>query len=185
MVFMRNVLMFALISLTMGFSSDQLIKTKVSEGITVSLPKELIPMTPEDIAQRYPSVRAPLGAYTNLDRVVDFSVNISATKWPDGDVEMAKGFFKASLQNMYDRVDFIGEGIQQVHRKKFIFFEFESRINGDNRRQGYQDPIMKYTYIQYLVTSERTLVFTFTCPKDLRQDWQEVARSMMKTIKVH
>ena len=184
MISMRNVLLFTLILAVMGFSPDSMVKTKVADGIFVSLPGELIPMTPEDIAQRYPSVRAPLGAFTNQDRVVDFSVNTSATSWPDANVEMAKGFFKASLQNMYDRIDFISEGIQPLHKKKFIYFEFESRINGDSKRQGYQDPIMKYTYIQYLVTREKTLVFTFSCPRDLRQDWQSVAKEIMKSIKV-
>jgi hypothetical protein len=141
-------------------------------------------MTPEDMAQRFPSVRAPLGAFTNADRLADFSINISATNWPDGDVEMAQKFFKASLQNLYDRVDMIGEGVQSIHKKKFIYFEFESRISGD-RRQGLRDPVLKYTYIQYLVQKNRTLVFTFSCPTDLQQEWQPLAREMMKKIRVN
>ena len=167
-----------------SFTSSKLVKTKVAEGITVSLPPELFPMTPEDLAQRFPSVRAPLGAYSNQDRVVDFSINISATKWPDGDLTLAQEFFKSSLYNLYDRLDLIGEGVQVLHKKKFIFFEFESRISGDRRKQGYQDPILKYTYIQYLVEPKRTLVFTFTCPKDLREDWEPTAKEIMKSIKV-
>jgi hypothetical protein len=170
--------------LACGFSSGQLVKTKVSDGITVSLPAELLPMAPEDIALRFPSVRAPLGAYSDQDRLVDFNVNISATKWPDGDVEIAQKFFKASLRNLYDRVDFITGGIQVLKKKKFIFFEFESRINGDRRKQGSQEPILKYTYIQYLVQPKRTLVFTFTCPKDQRELWQEKAGEMMRSVRV-
>lgn len=167
-----------------SFTGSKLVKTKVADGISVSVSEELYPMTPEDIAQRFPSVRAPLGAFTNLGRVVDFSINTSATKWPDGDVVMAQQFFKASLRNLYDRVDIIGEGTQVLHKKNFIFFEFESRISGDRRKQELQDPVMKYTYIQYLVQKNRTLVFTFSCPKDLMEDWQPVAREMMKSIRV-
>ena len=87
------------------------VKTHLADGVTVSVPDLLTPMTPEDMAQRFPSVRAPLGAFTNADRLADFSVNISATNWPDGDVELARKFFKASLSNLYDRVDMIGEGV--------------------------------------------------------------------------
>ncbi len=170
--------------LVCGFSSGQLVKTKVSDGITVSLPAELYAMTPEDVALRFPSVRAPLGAYSDQDRLVDFNVNISATKWPDGDVEIAQRFFKSSLQNLYDRVDFVSEGIQVLKKKKYIYFEFESRINGDRRKQGSQEPILKYTYIQYLVQPKRTLVFTFSCPKDQRELWQERAGEMMKSVRV-
>lgn len=161
------------------------VKNRLPDGVTVSVPDQLTPMTPEDMAQRFPSVRAPLGAFTNADRVTDFSINISATNWPDADVEMAQKFFKASLQNLYDRVDMISEGIQPIHKKKFIYFEFESRISGDRRREGLSDPVLKYTYIQYLVQKDRTLVFTFSCPKDLQVEWQPVAREMMKRIRVN
>ena len=166
------------------FTSYKLVKTKVADGITVSLPDALYPMTQDDIAQRFPSVRAPLGAFTDRDRVVDFSVNISATNWPDGNVEMAQKFFKAGLYNLYDRLDLIGEGTQVLRKKKFIFFEFESRTSGDRRKQGIQDPILNYTFIQYLVEKDRTLVFTFTCPRDQREDWQETAREIMRSVRV-
>ena len=115
----------------------KLMKVKVNDDITVSVPKDWLPMEEEDIVQRYPSVRAPLMAYTNEERVADFSVNISATQWPDDDIELAKKFFKAGLMNVFDRVDMIDEGIHEVRGKKFIFFEFESRINGNRQQEGH------------------------------------------------
>lgn len=174
------LLTFCLVAL----APTKLVKTKVTDGITVSLPSTLYAMTPEDIALRFPSVRAPLGAYTNEDRVVDFSVNVSATQWPDANQEIAQRFFKAALFNLYDKVDLIGEGVHVVHKKKYIYFEFESRINANRRMEGGTEPILKYTYTQYLVEPGRTLVFTFSCPRPLREDWQETARALMKTVRV-
>lgn len=161
----------------------KLVKVKVNDAITISIPREWNPMDALDFSQRYPSVRAPLAAYTNLDRTIDFSVNISATQWPDTDLELAQKFFKASLMSMFDRVDMIEEGIVEINKKKFIFFEFDSRVNGA-RQEGLQDPILKYTYIQYLLEPGRTLVFSFNCPRREKQDWQETARQMMKNVKV-
>ena len=161
----------------------KLVKVKVTDDITVSIPQEWNPMDALDFTQRYPSVRAPLAAYTNIDRTIDFSVNISATQWPDSDLEMAQQFFKASLVSMFDRVEMINEGVQEVNKKKFIFFEFDSRING-TRQEGQQDPVLRYTYIQYLLEPGKTLVFSFNCSRREKQDWQETARVMMKSIKV-
>ena len=141
-------------------------------------------MTPEDITQRMPSVRAPLGAYTNQDRVVDLSINISATQWPDGDKEVASKFFKTALYNLYDKVDMISEGRYIVHRKDFIFFEFESRTHAARRIDAVSEPTLKYTYIQYLVERDRTLVFTFSCPRNVKDDWQQTAHAVMKSVKV-
>ena len=167
-----------------GFTLAKLVKTKVTNDITVSLPNTLFAMTPEDIGQRFPSVRAPLGAYTTEDRVVDFSVNISATKWTQNDLEMGQKFFKAGIYNLYDKVEMLSEGMQEIHKKKFIYFEFESRTNGDRRKLGSSDPVLKYTYIQYLIQPDRTLVFTFSCPKDQKPQWQETTHQMMKSIHV-
>lgn len=179
-----NKILILLMAVAMVSSTNKLVKTKVNDEITVSLPADFFAMTPEDIAQRLPSVRAPLGAYTNMDRVVDFSVNISATQWPDGDSEIAAKFFKSGLYNLYDKVDMISEGVQEIHKKKYITFEFESRINANKRVEGGSEPLLKYTRIQYLVEPGRTLVFTFSCPRAMRQDWEETSKEMMKSIRV-
>jgi hypothetical protein len=167
-----------------GFAPDKLIKTKAAEGIVISLSSDLIPMTTEDIVQRYPSVRAPLAAYTNIERTVDFSINTSATQWEQADLTVAQKFFKSSIYNLFDRVDVIEEGIHLVHKKKLIFFEFESRVNGNKMKLGEQSPVFRYSYIQYLVEDDRTLVISFNCPRDQKEQWQQTARAMMKTLKV-
>ena len=88
-------------------------KVKVNDAITVSVPKDWLPMQ-EDGYYSALSIRTwPLMAYTNEERVADFSVNVSATQWPDDDIELAKKFFKAGLVNVFDRVDMIDEGIQR------------------------------------------------------------------------
>jgi hypothetical protein len=162
----------------------KLMKVKVNDAITVSVPKDWTQMQEEDIIQRYPSVRAPLMAYTNAERVADFSVNVSATQWPDDDIALAQKFFKAGLVNVFDRVDMIEEGIHEVRGKKLIFFEFESRINGNRQQEGMKDPVVRYTYIQYFIEPGRALVFAFNCPHRDRELWQETARAMMKEIRI-
>lgn len=168
----------------MAADTPKLVKTQVNDKITVAIPKGWIPMDGLDFTQRYPSVRAPLAAYTSPEREVDFAVNISATQWPDANADMARQFFKAALSNMFDRVEMISEGIREVKGKQFIYFEFESRVNGIRQKEGLKDPVLKYTYIQYLVEPKQTLVFSFNCPRRVRADWQETAQAMMKAVKV-
>lgn len=165
-------------------AQHKLIKIKVNEKITVQVPKEWTRMDAMDVTQRYPSVRAPLAAYTNYERVADFMVNISATQWPDDDVELAKEFFKAGLMNMFDKVQMIDEGVHEISGKKFIFFEFESRVNGNRSQEELRDPVLRYTYIQYLIQPGQALVFSFSCPRRIKDEWQATARTMMSEIKV-
>lgn len=172
------------IFLLLAFDQPKLVKVKVSDDITVSIPKDWKPMDGLDFTERYPSVRAPLAAYTNEDRNVDFSVNISATRWPDANLEIASKFFKSSLTNTFDRVTMIDEGVREVNGKSYVFFEFESRINGNKNQLGNADPVLKYSYIQYLIQPKRTLVFSFNCDRRDRQNWDKSAKAMMNSIKV-
>lgn len=176
--------LFPVVFFFISADKAKLMKVKVNDKITVSVPKDWAPMSEDDMVQRYPSVRAPLMAYTNAERVADFSVNISATQWPDDDLEMAKKFFKSGIVNTFDRVDIIEEGIHNVNGKKLIFFEFESRVNGNRQQEGLKDPVLRYTYIQYFIEPGRAVVFSFNCPRHDREQWQETARAMMQEIRI-
>lgn len=163
---------------------EKMVKTQVTDKITVSLPQSFYAMSPQDIAQRYPSVRKPVGAYTDASRFAAFSVNISATQWREQDVEIAKDFFKASLLNLYDKVNILQEDIKTINKRQFIAFEFESRIEGDQMALDKKDAIRTYTYIQYLIINGKTIVFSFNCPVRFKEKWETVVPEIMKTIKV-
>lgn len=171
--------------LFLSFDHPKLIKTKLTKDITASIPKGWLPMNEMDFLERYPSVRAPLASFTNEERVVDFSVNTSATQWPDGNLELAQKFFRSSLMNMFDKVSFISEGIREVNGKKYVFFEFESRVNGNRTEAEFNNPVLRYTQIQFLIQPKRTLVFSFNCPVRLREEWNSTALSIMKSIKIN
>lgn len=166
------------------FAQEKMVKTKINDNITASLPTNFYPMSVEDLAQRYPSVRKPLAAYTNESRFVDFSINISATQWRPSDIEIAKDFFKASLINLYDRVDMIKEGIEEINGKQYMVFEFTSQINGEKYSLTNTGPVRKYIYIQYLIQKGKTIVFSFNCPVQLQQKWQSAAGDIMTSLKI-
>ena len=177
--------LFAWISIVSpSFSQGKLVKTKVSPDITVSLPRDWRPMDGLDFTERYPSVRAPIAAYTSYERTTDFSVNTSATQWPDADISIARKFFKSSLLNMFDRIEMLSEGTREQHGKRYIYFEFESRVNGNRAHEGLNDPVLRYIYQMYLIEGNRTLVFSFSCPQREREQWQSTATAIMKSVRV-
>ena len=177
---------FLLLISTLLFFADQpkLVKKKITDDITVVLPADWKPMDDLDFTQRYPSIRAPLGAFTNQERTADFSVNISATRWPDSNLEIARDFFKASLTNMFDKIQISREGIREVDGKSYIYFEFESRLNGKEDDLENRDPVLRYSYLQYLVQPRRTLVFSFNCSRRDRPSWEKAAETIMKSIRI-
>jgi hypothetical protein len=72
----NGFLLMGLLVLLAFHVPPKLVKTKVTDDITVMLPRDFRPMDELDFSQRYPSVRKPIAAYSNENRDVDFSVNI-------------------------------------------------------------------------------------------------------------
>ena len=181
---MNRLVLFIILLTFSSFTKPDLKKTKIFEGVTVGLPKDLLPMTEQDLAAKSASVRKPLAAYTSMDRQADFVVNYSYSKWAETDMDMLKGFYRGSIQNLFDKVEFLSEGIEEINRRKYVYFEFLSTLEGDPNSISNQKVIRKYTYVQYVLVNGKTLVFNFTCPANQRNQWQEVAKEMMQTIEI-
>jgi hypothetical protein len=175
-------LISAIILLALGAIMPQkLIKVKLDDSVTVYIPEDFIPMTPEDMQQRYSSHRRPLALYTDPQRIIDFGVNRSYSVWQEGDLELLKEFYLASIIDLYDTVVLVDSGIRTVNKHEFVFFEFESTVYPEN---DFQRSVSKYTYLMYGLSGGTTFLFNFTCPRYLKDEWQDTAREMMNRVKL-
>ena len=173
-----------LVIITLGllsFSSDKLVKVKLNDEVTVYIPENFSPMTKEDMELRYESYRLPLALYSDPSRLVDYGVNRSYSRWQDKDLEMMGEFYEASMMELYDKVTFIDKGVKEVNEHRFVFFEFESTVYGEN---DFQDSAKKYTYLMYGLSEGTTYLFNFTCDSYLQEEWQQTARAIMGQIKL-
>ncbi len=172
---------FILVGLTNTVFSQKLKYQKLAAGkISVKIPDNFVEMTPDDIAVRFPSVRKPIAAYTGPQRLMSFNIAISATQWNKEDYAIAKEFFKASLMNLFDKMDMINEGITDIKKKEYIFFEFESTIRGTQTKSTERN----YNFIMYHIVKGKTIVISFMCPRMYMEDWKGKANEMMLSIKL-
>jgi hypothetical protein len=148
---------------------------KIAEGVTASLPENFYPMSDEDIAQRYPSTKKPLCMYTDMDRAVDFGLNESKSSWAGGDLKVLQQIYKSTILSLYKKVDFIQEGIKNIKKRDYVYFEFTSEAQGN----------MKYTYLLYTVVNKKVFIFNFTCDQPQMKKWQETARAIMESVKIN
>src|SRR5690606_5864028 len=125
---MRILALLMVVGVLFSFVDPKLKRIRVAPDMSLLGPVGGRPMDELDFAHRYPSVRAPIAAFTNGDRLADLTVNVSATQWPDANAALASQFFKASILNTFARVSMISEGIREVRGQTYIYFEFESKI---------------------------------------------------------
>jgi hypothetical protein len=164
---------------------SKLVKTKLTKEIIVYLPADFTPMTDDDLAKKYFTYRKPTAMYTNPDRVVDFGLNITETRWRQEDLPLLKKFYKSGIAKMYSNVNFIQDTIQTINKRDYVVFEFVSELKDEDANSARRGTgVKQYSYMQYTVKDNRVHVFNFTCPSQIRPRWQETAHAIMQTIKI-
>ncbi|SHJ83350.1 hypothetical protein SAMN02745146_0286 [Hymenobacter daecheongensis DSM 21074] len=164
-----------------AFSSPKLTKTTITKNLAVGVPRGFVPLPDDGIAAKYPAARRPLAVFTDPSGRIDFSVAQKPTTFNDRDYGLLLKIYKASIQNMYSKVQFLGEDIRTINKRDFIMLEFVSTVN-DTRRGSNLAPIRKYQLVQYAIQGDQLFVFTFDAPADEQAQWQPTAQAVMKSI---
>ncbi|WP_421875554.1 hypothetical protein [Marinoscillum sp.] len=169
---------------TVGFAQTNLNRIKIGKEISMEIPEAFHEATPAEIIQKNVSARTPLAMYTDYNSKVDIVVNETTNTWQGGDLEVIMSLYKASVVNLFDEIEFIQEGIQEVAGRQYIVFEFTSVVSDQNDTFGTGVSIAKYTYIQYTLHKNKILLFNFTCPRRVQNQWQNTAREIMQSVRI-
>lgn len=164
------------------FSQEKMLKHQINSDISYQVPESFTLMSSGDRIQKFVSSREPLAMHSSVDREVDFGVNWNPMQWIDGDEEMIYGFYKASINSMFDEVEFIQDEIKEINGKKFVVFEFVSSLKSENAFSNKSS--RNYTYIQYTSYNDQVLLFNFGCKARLMNQWKPVATEIMSSVKV-
>jgi hypothetical protein len=179
---------FAIVILALGLfvqhDEVRLKHVKINKDISIDLPISLIPLPEAEIRQKYNTAKRPIAMYTSADRRTDFAINVVQTQWQNSDMELMQRFYRSSLYNLYDSVDYLKEEVKQVNNRTYLVFEFLSRVNPDPDVAVKQPAIVNYTYLQYTLVNGKMVLLSFTSPATQREKWQNVAEVMMESVKI-
>ena len=167
--------------LLVAFAAPRLKKTPVNKNISVGVPAGFQALPDDGIAAKYPAPRKPLAVFSNPSGRVDFSVAQKSSTFNNRDYALLLKIYKASIQNMYSKVDFLAEDIRTINKRDFVVLEFVSSM-ADTRRTSNLAPIRRYQMVQYTIEGDQLTVFTFVAPADEQAQWQPTARAVMQSI---
>ena len=176
-----SLLLLLLLALTAFAPKPKLTTVKLAPTLAVGVPQGFTPLPDDGIAVKYPSPRKPLAVFTNPSGRVDFSVAVRPTTFESFDYGVLLKIYKASIQRLYTKVDFLQEDIRTVNGRDFIYFEFVSTLS-DARRNSQLAPIRRYQAVQYAIDGEQLFVFTFISPAEEQAQWQPIAQATMNAI---
>lgn len=178
---MYRILFVLLLSPFISFGQEKFIKKEIADFIQIRIPESFINMGSNERIRKYVSNKAPLAVFTSEDRFADLGVNLNPMQWTEKDTKTVYGFYKASINSLFDEITFIQDTIKKINNKEFIVFEFESVLRDDNVFKS-NSGAKNYTYIQYTSYNNQVLLFNFGCPGRQKQRYEKVAQKIMESV---
>lgn len=181
----KLVILALLISSTyIATAQIEMERVKVTKEISMEVPVTFTPLSMAELYQKYVSARPPIAMYSSPDRQIDLGVNENSSTWVEDDLEILKSFYKANIANLFSEIEFLQEDIKQIGDRRYVVFEFVSRVTDEESTFGNNSAITKYSYLQYTIKDDRVLLFNFTCPARLQSRWQDPAKQIMESIRI-
>lgn len=181
---MNKIILFAFISMLSVAQQAKLVRVKVSENITAKLPSDFTLLPPDELQNRSSSYRMPIAFYTDPAKNVDFSVNNSASRWQQKDLELLMDIYRSNIRNLFDNVEFLKESIETINDREFIVFEFSGTVLPGESLFRQENPERKYYYTMYTIRGGQIYIFTFSAPHRQLGQWQETASAIMSSIRI-
>lgn len=173
-------LLCALLALTSFAPKPKLTTVKLAPSLAVGVPQGFTPLPDEGIAMKFPSPRKPLAVFSNPSGRVDYSVSVRPTTFGQ-DYNVLLPMYKASVQRLYTKVEFLTQEVRKVNGRDFVALEFVSTLS-DGRRAAALAPLRKYEYIEYAVQGEQLYIFSFSAPAEEQAQWRPVAQAALGAI---
>ncbi|WP_420316524.1 hypothetical protein [Ekhidna sp.] len=180
---MKKIILLSLSIIPLLVCGQKMIKQQINEDISYMVPESFSLMTKNDRIQKFVSSREPLAMHASEDGEINLGVNWNPMQWVDGEENVIRDFYKASLQSMFDEVEFIQEDLKEVNGKKFVVFEFIGSLKSENAFSTKSS--RNYIYIQYTSYNEQVLLFNFGCNARLMSEWQPKANAIMNSVIVN
>lgn len=176
-------LLFILFTLSGFAQSFSTVKVGPDQKISLKIPDDFINMNDQDRMKSVYSTKVPLAMFADERKEALLGINYNIMQWTESDTELMYGFYKASINNLFDEVEFIQDEIREINGQAFIVFEVVGTIKDDNAFSA-RTPTKSYTYIQYTSWKDQVLLFNFSCKERLRNQWQTTAKEIMESIKI-
>lgn len=158
-------------------------KTKMAEGVSVSLPKGFRTLEDGEMKLKYPNWHRPVHMMTSEDQVADFGYNISFNQW-GSNLKLLKDFMKANHSFYFTEIQYMQDTVINLNGRNYVLLEFLSFTkNKETDRE--LAPIRNYSYMMYTVEDNRILVFNYTCPARYMEKWKQAAPIIMNSIAIN
>ena len=161
-----------------SFVQPALLPTLLSPRLTVGVPATFLPLTEEELLERFGSNLDYLGAYASPQEEAILLVTRSFAHWKAGDEAIMQSFLRANILSLYGAVDFLSLKVIELPKNKpAVFIEFVALS-----LQGEGTTPAPYVSMVAIAEHTSTVIVRFSCPKADKDSWQSLAQAIMHSL---
>ncbi|MCX2744370.1 hypothetical protein OO013_10860 [Mangrovivirga sp. M17] len=183
-LFLTLILFFFSVGISFGQEGLSLEKATVSENIQIKIPEGFSKMTDDELYAKYRSADPAAFAYISADKQAEFTINSAETPWPEEDIELLYGFYKATIYDLFDEINILKEETIDLDGKKVAVLEMETVVYPPENSIIPRPTVRKYNYIQYFIHDGKVWIMSFSSPQGAKQNWKEIIEISMESIKL-
>jgi hypothetical protein len=182
-----------------AFTLSMKLKKVKAGGVSMQVPAAFELLDEQTKNGEYSGKNAPIAVYRSprdksaitIYQTAD-SVRVKTIKYQkqqgrnvefERDLQMEYAFKKSGFSGKFKEINFIDDGIKDINGKDFIYFEFDGVIEATDR-MGRQSFTKIYNYMLYTYEKDNIYSISFICNDNLKDDYQEIIRKAMQTVKV-
>lgn len=196
---MKKYYKIGLLLLLVSFTMTMKLKKVKVGNVALQVPEAFQELDEQTKAGEYSGKNAPIAVYQSprdksaiaiyhtADSIRAKTIQYQKEKGANlnfkRDLQMEYAFKKSSFSGKFKEINFIQDGITNINGKEFIFFEFEGVIEGTSK-SGKPIETKLYNYMLYTYLKENIYSVSFICGGQLKSDYQESIRKVMKTVKI-
>jgi len=144
----------------------------VDDKVQILVPKEWAPMSDQLWAAKYPGRTMPMLALTDENGEVDLIADLTQQPATAAQIADFKAFQIQQLQSSRPDLEFLSEGIKDIHGRPVGYFKFLSRAVDQK----------VFNYYFFTVVDGKIMLFTFNCLKSLKRAWERSADRIMASL---
>ena len=149
-------------------------RTLLDGKIKIRMPSHFMILPLEVAELKYPSANRPPVIYGNGNASINITFNHTETPLEETEVELFKEYMAANLPNSQTDGEWVGDGLEEINGQTLGYCEFIVPAGEVNI----------YNILFFLSLEGKALLCSFNCIEKEMEDWQPIARGMLRSLNI-
>ena len=161
-------------------------RIKLEEGLSILLPPEFSPLSPDEINKQHSQKTYPLAVYEHIqDRRTQWTFTLRPSLWQEKDTQLMKNFLRANIEALYEgKVSWLQQQTQSIDGRAAVCISFIGSRRPEATVLHREKTSRDYHMLLSMVLGRKQLLVHFSCPAGQYKHWQQKIKDVVNSLRI-